>query len=1566
MTCSTTTLNLSATGTPATVTYSWTGAGITSGATTATPTVNAAGTYTVTVTDPANGCTNTATATVTEDIVKPTVTATGGQITCTISSVSLVPTVAPAGGIFTYAWTGPNSFTSTQASPSVGDAGTFNLTVTNTANGCTATTTATVTKDTNLPGATATGGTITCATTSVQLQGSTTATGVTYAWTGPGGFTSAVQNPTVTTVGTYTLTVTKTGSTCTSQATAVIDQNIIKPIVTTTGGQLNCTVTSIDLTATGNPATVTYSWAGPGVVSGGTTNKPTVNKAGTYTVTVTDPATGCTNTGTVIVTEDIAKPANVSATGGVIACNTTTLQISAASSTAGVSYSWAGTGITAGGITDKPTVNAAGTYTVTITNPANGCTATDTAMVSKADCNFDLALKKTLAAGQATTVKVGDKVKFTITVINQGTVNATAIQVSDYVPSGMTFVAADNAAWTAGAIPTTTVATLAAGASTTVDITLTVDASFQGTSLVNKAEISGAKDGSGNAATDVDSKPDNNPANDAGGKEGTATDDSVNGNGTGTPGDTNAATDEDDADPALVSVGQSFDLALKKTLAAGQSPNVTAGGTVKFTIAVINQGTVDATSIAVTDYKPAGLTLNDANWTLGAGGLITLATPIATLAAGATTTRDITFTIDNGVTGSITNTAEISSAKDGAGNTPTDIDSTPDNDPTNDGTPKNDVVTENGKAGGDEDDHDIETITVNAPCDKPVLTANNPVCSGNTTYSVTFYSSISNVSASAGTVSGTSVTGIPVGTNIVLTATQSAGCVTTLTVVSPTNCTTPPVCKLPTLSVGQPICNGATYSVSYTVSGGSVAASAGTVGTNVISGIAVGTNIVVTATATGDTCKVKINVASPTNCDKPCENPSITLSGPTCSADGKTYSVNFTANAGAVVTTNAGVVGTSSITGIPAGTALTVTAKTTGCPDKVVNVPAPTNCFTPIFDLAIRKDLIGTGPYKPGNNVTFNVTVFNQGNVAAYNVEVTDYLPTGLTLNDATWTAAGANATKMIAGPIAPNSSVQVPITLKIDAGFTGTNLTNVVEITKADDDTNPSNTPPTDIDSTPGNKTPGEDDIDEEPIPFQPTPPTTPVFDLALTKKVVGSGPYKVGDLVTFEISVLNQGSVAAYSVQVSDRIPTGFVLQDAAWTQSGTNATQTIAGPIAVGGSVVKTITFKIDPAFTGTKIENIAEITKADDDTNPNNTPPTDKDSTPDNKVPGEDDQDKDVIELTPVVPPTTPVFDLAIVKKHTGATPYAVGDTVTFTLAVINQGTVPAYNVEVTDYIPTGLLLVDNTWTAAGTSATKTLAGPIAAGTTQLATIKLRIDPSFTGTSIKNVAEISKADNDTNPANTPPVDKDGTLDSNPNNNGPVKDDVTNEDNKANPTTNDLDSSDPDVIDVTPKQANCSKPVAVVPVTTICKGDIIPTLSVSVTAGSKAYWYTTQQGGTILASDTTKYKPTVAVSDTFYVEARINPTCVSERVPVILKVINCIDTIDLHLTKKVDMKQVKLGDVVTYTIKVWNESNKNATGVEVTDQLPAGLQYVSNTASRGTYILHNRLVDNRKHCS
>ena len=58
------------------------------------------------------------------------------------------------------------------------------------------------------------------------------------------------------------------------------------------------------------------------------------------------------------------------------------------------------------------------------------------------------------------------------------------------------------------------------------------------------------------------------------------------------------------------------------------------------------------------------------------------------------------------------------------------------------------------------------------------------------------------------------------------------------------------------------------------------------------------------------------------------------------------------------------------------------------------------------------------------------------------------------------------------------------------------------------------------------------------------------------------------------------------------------------------------------------------------------------------------------------------------------------------------------------------------------------------------------------------------------------------------------------------------------------------------------------------------------------------------------------------------------------------------DLKLSKSVDPTSAGPGDQVTFTITVENKGPNDATGVEVTDQLPSGYTYVSSTPSQGTY--------------
>ncbi|WP_211221716.1 gliding motility-associated C-terminal domain-containing protein [Spirosoma panaciterrae] len=475
-----------------------------------------------------------------------------------------------------------------------------------------------------------------------------------------------------------------------------------------------------------------------------------------------------------------------------------------------------------------------------------------------------------------------------------------------------------------------------------------------------------------------------------------------------------------------------FDLALRKTLAAGQSANVTAGSSVTFTVTVYNQGNVDATNVQVTDYIPAGLTLNDAGWS-ASNGQATLNSVIASLPAGQSVSRNITFTVGSGVTGSITNTAEISSAGNGQ-NLP-DKDSDPDNNPTNDGTPINDDISGDHKhnPSQDEDDSDGEGINVTPACEKPVLTAGSPVCNpANGTYSVSLYSSTANVRASSGSLNLSTglISGIQVGTPVSITASNGEGCFQLITVDSPASCPTSPACTQPNLTVGQPICQGnGYYTVNFTVEQASVQANAGRISGNSVVDIPLGTNLVLSAT--DGACVTRLTVMAPASCTSACENPAISLSGPICDDKGTTtYYLNYTVTSGATVRVSQGYANGHWIYGVPSGVPLSLTVSTPGCGDKVVTIPGRVCGQTPqpLLDLTKQVNKTRAGL---GDVVTYTLTLTNKGTGTATNVEVQESMSAGLAL------VPGSITTSL--GSYAATSPVGIWTVPSLAAGATAT-----------------------------------------------------------------------------------------------------------------------------------------------------------------------------------------------------------------------------------------------------------------------------------------------------------------------------------------------------------------------------------------------------------------------------------------------------------------------------------------------------------------------------------------------
>ena len=119
-------------------------------------------------------------------------------------------------------------------------------------------------------------------------------------------------------------------------------------------------------------------------------------------------------------------------------------------------------------------------------------------------------------------------------------------------------------------------------------------------------------------------------------------------------------------------------------------------------------------------------------------------------------------------------------------------------------------------------------------------------------------------------------------------------------------------------------------------------------------------------------------------------------------------------------------------------------------------VPTDTLCLeipTCIFDLALTKVLSPTQPLPitVGDKVTFDITVYNQGTVSADSITITDYIPAGFALMDATWTDVGGGVAEYFhLGPLAAGDSVLIPIMVEVQPGITTSNSTNSAEISEA------------------------------------------------------------------------------------------------------------------------------------------------------------------------------------------------------------------------------------------------------------------------------------------------------------------------------------------------------------------------------------------------------------------------------------------------------------------------------------------------------------------------------------
>ncbi|MEI6408283.1 MAG: T9SS type B sorting domain-containing protein [Bacteroidota bacterium] len=388
---------------PGNFSYSWTsaaGGNMLSGNTTLNPLVNAAGTYVITATNLDNGCSNTATVTVSIDTVPPMVQiAVPPMITCANPSSTLQTQNLSLPGTFTYAWTATNGGTilspSNILSPLIGTGGNYNLLVTNTINGCTSTKSVAATQNTQTPMVNAgMDDTLSCAVNSKLLSSTASGNGpLQYAWTASGGGNILTGNntptPSVNAAGNYALVVTNTSNGCTNTDNVQIFNDVNKPLANAgTAPKLTCTVQQITLNGTGSTGSgISYQWTTNGtgnIVSGANSLSPNINAPGNYVLAVTNSANGCTTNSAIMILQDTIKPIVDAGIPATLSCSVQSVVLEGTATAANggnLSYLWSGTGIISGGTTLKPTINLNGSFIIKVTNSLNGCTATDQVQV---------------------------------------------------------------------------------------------------------------------------------------------------------------------------------------------------------------------------------------------------------------------------------------------------------------------------------------------------------------------------------------------------------------------------------------------------------------------------------------------------------------------------------------------------------------------------------------------------------------------------------------------------------------------------------------------------------------------------------------------------------------------------------------------------------------------------------------------------------------------------------------------------------------------------------------------------------------------------------------------------------------------------------------------------------------------------------------------------------------------------------------------------------------------------------------------------------------------------------
>ncbi|WP_344156723.1 hypothetical protein [Kribbella yunnanensis] len=1019
---------------------------------------------------------------------------------------------------------------------------------------------------------------------------------------------------------------------------------------------------------------------------------------------------------------------------------------------------------TATGLTNVATA----TTSTSDPNPNNNTASVTTPVTRVAD----LSLQKAVVPDNPA---AGEKVKYTLTVKNNGPSAAQQVRVADSLPVGLTIIDAQApvpaGCSAAGQDITCLVDTLAGNATLVIQVTATLDSAYQGGPLTNGAAVSSAT-------------PDPDPSNNTG-------------TATITPGDPKA------------------DLVVGKQTITNP---VVPGKSVTYQITVHNDGPSDARGVQVADDLPAALSDATADSTAGSctvsSGEIRCA--LGDLGAGSNATITVTAKVSATATGTLTNSATATSTtpdpekSNNTGRTTDNLSASADlaitktaqPAPVHAGQPVSYklTITNNGPSAA-------QSVTVTDPVPAPLkyvsATTSQGSCeqaNGTVTCAVGTVAPgdeitvtvVANVPSGtppnelANTARVSSPTPDPVADNNSATYTLLTGAQANITLtktVSPD-----PVVAGETITYNLTVSNAgpsdaqsvsldddapaAVTGVSASPTGGATCKVSDGRVTCELATLAAGDSFAVKVTGTiapGTVPGALTNTASagaktpedPTDSDNTATSTttvqaradlSITKTAPSAVVAGNELTYTLTiGNAGpsdavGAVVTDTLPAGTTYVRGSsPAGDCLqdpSVSEPVVICPagrvkpggqlvitvvtkvdpalasGKLINAatvsaqtPDPNDSnnrstadtvVTSSANLSITKSVKPSSLVAGGEGL-YTLTVHNDGPSSAQAVTVTDTLPTGVSVLEAT-SAEGTctTAVSCMLGTMGPGAEAVVQIRVKVDSGHAAP-ITNAASVA--------STTP--------------------DPDPADNTSTITTEVDQSADLTVVKTSDEKyatAGGGVTYRLTVVNNGPSDATAVALADTLPTGLavVKVEPDCTVTGPNI-ECALGTLVAGKSATVVVSAVLDSGYSGTTVANTATV-----------------------KSPVPDPVDTN--NSSTVTIPVGTSADVQVTKQSEPGT-VTPGSTFDYALVVTNAGPSVARSVVVTDTIPAGLTIV-----SAGTpcqvdgSTVRCALGDVPIGQVLLS-IRVKLSAGYDGATLTNTAAATST--------TPDPDKDNNT-------------------------------------------------------------------------------------------------------------------------------------------------------------------------------------------------------------